>query len=113
MLEHEESECSTEQEQQGHELMTLSLNSFLGITSPKTTKLRERINQKDILVMLDSETSHNFISPSFVDNLHQKIYDACNLDVLLRNGMIVKVLRVYRSVNLFSVILTSHHTLSP
>lgn len=57
VLDQEEEALFCEDLQQEQELMTLSYNSFLGISSPKTTKMRGRINQKEVLVMLDSGAS--------------------------------------------------------
>ena len=41
------------------ELRTLSFSSFLGLDSPRTTKLRGCINNKEVIVMLDSGALHN------------------------------------------------------
>lgn len=44
----------------------------------------------DVIVMLDSGTSQNFLAPSVVHKLRLKICDDNILDVLLGKGVIVK-----------------------
>ena len=40
-------------------LMVLSMNSFLGISTPTTTKIRGSVNKSSVVVMLDSGATHN------------------------------------------------------
>ena len=51
------------------EVRTLSMDSFLGIDSPKTMKLRGRIGQRELVFMIDSRASHNFISLEIASKL--------------------------------------------
>ena len=85
-------------DQQQQVLRTLSLNSYLGINSPKTTKMRGYIQDKEVIVMLDSGASHNFISPEVVDKLRLKVYADSSLDVLLGNGVTVNALGICQAV---------------
>lgn len=71
-------------------MMGLSLSSFLGLSSPTTTKLRGLIQKNSVVVMIDSGATHNFISPAAVRNLHLKTTRYDNLNVLLGTGVSVQ-----------------------
>lgn len=42
----------------------VSLNSVIGLSNPKTMKLRGLIGDQEVVVMIDPGTTHNFISLS-------------------------------------------------
>ncbi|XP_010456599.1 PREDICTED: uncharacterized protein LOC104738057 [Camelina sativa] len=71
------------------EVRCLSLNSFLGLHSPRTTKMVGLIGKCRVVVLLDSGASHNFITPSVVNNVKLKTHAAGSLEVLLGNGAFV------------------------
>ncbi|XP_048623763.1 uncharacterized protein LOC106412841 [Brassica napus] len=80
-------------------LYTLSFNSYLGIDSPKMTKMRGYIYGKEVIVMLDSGASRNFITPGVVNKLQLKVYADSSLDVLLGNGVTVNALGICQAVH--------------
>lgn len=47
----------------------ISLNSVVGLTSPKSFKLRGEVNGKPVVVMIDPGATHNFISSKAVEEL--------------------------------------------
>lgn len=57
----EESVKREHMEEDQKELMELSLNSFLGISSPTTTKMKRWIGRIEFIIMLDSGETHNFM----------------------------------------------------
>lgn len=82
------------------QLKTISLQSFYGIDSPTTTKLKGIIKKHTMVVMLDSGATHNFISPMMVEQLKLKIDRAQGLEVLLGTGVSVNGTGVCRSVQI-------------
>lgn len=59
-------------EELGHEKADhpeISLNYVVGITSPKTFKLRGDVNGKEVITMVDPGATHNFISSIVVEAL--------------------------------------------
>lgn len=40
----------------------VSLNSVVGLTSPKTMKMAGKIGDQEVIVMIDPGATHNFIS---------------------------------------------------
>lgn len=45
----------------------VSLNSVMGITSPKTLKMLGVIQGQEVVIMVDPWATHNFISTDLVD----------------------------------------------
>ncbi|KAF7842370.1 wall-associated receptor kinase-like 10 [Senna tora] len=64
----EEEEHNEEGEATGN-LMSLSMNSIVGITNGRTMKLIGKVRGKEVLIMIDCGASHNFISTSLVEKL--------------------------------------------
>lgn len=99
VLGEDESDCDEKDDEVVQILTTLSLNSFLRIDSPKTTKLWGYINHQEVIVMLKNRVSHNFISPEMVRKLSLTVSEGSSLDVFLGNGVMVKAMKVCRAVS--------------
>lgn len=55
---------------------TVSMNSIVGITNPKTLKLVERIQGGEVVVMVDPGATHNFISLKAVEKLGVAVHES-------------------------------------
>ena len=82
-------------------LMELSLNSFLGNSSPTTTKVRGTINMNRVVVMVDSGATHNFISPATMAQCKLTATNNANWEVLLGTGLSVHSSGVCQNVQVF------------
>ncbi|WVZ17654.1 hypothetical protein V8G54_010636 [Vigna mungo] len=65
-----------------------------GLSTPKTMKLKGRIGRREVLVLIDSGASHNFISQELVDGQKKKISGCCKR-VILELGSIEIVENFY------------------
>lgn len=70
----------------------LSLNAFLGQPSPTTTKVRGVVGNREVIMMLDSGATHNFITPAVAKQAHLKLCHQQGLDV--RSGTRIAVSRL-------------------
>lgn len=64
----------------------VSLNSVIGLSNPKTMKVRGLIGDLNVIVMIDPGATHNFISLSTVAAAHLPIVEAGSFGVSLGNG---------------------------
>ncbi|KFK24096.1 hypothetical protein AALP_AAs58075U000100, partial [Arabis alpina] len=88
----EESMAGEELEEEQKEFMELSLQSFLGISSPTTTKVRGLIGRTEIIIMLDSGATHNFISPDVVKKTKLRPQKNNSYEISLGTGITVQSL---------------------
>lgn len=84
------------------ECMAFSFNSFRGNFSPTTTKVRGTVGKAGVVIMWDSGTTHNFISPAAMKKLRLKCREDLNLTVRLGTGITVQGMGVCDAVS-FSV----------
>ncbi|KZV57116.1 peroxidase 64 [Dorcoceras hygrometricum] len=68
----------------------LPLFSISGMTQPQTMKLRGRIKDEEVIVMVDSGASHNFVSRKLVEKLGLEIDEAVRFGVCLGDGTKVR-----------------------
>ena len=68
------------------EFVHLSLNALAGTVNGEVLKLRVLVQNKMMLILIDSVSSHNFINSSFVSQLGIPIIAAPSRKVKLANG---------------------------
>ena len=61
---------SEEEIADGPETVTLCVSSLVGFCSPRSMKVRGRIESWEVIVLIDFGASHNFITENLVSELH-------------------------------------------
>lgn len=72
------------------EIAALSLNSMAGLGSPKTFKIRGMIAEMEVIVLIDSGATHNFISDDIVRLLELPLSASASYGVVLGTGESVR-----------------------
>ncbi|KZV57865.1 hypothetical protein F511_03434 [Dorcoceras hygrometricum] len=70
--------------------LELPLFSISGMTQPQTLKMRGQIKDEEVVVMIDSGASHNFVSRQMVERLGMKIDETVRFGVCLGDGTKVR-----------------------
>lgn len=86
LVEDEEDDASKEVLAQEEKPMELSTCSAEGLTSPRTLKLRRKIGGKEVVVLIDSGASHNYINQKVVKEMRLPIIDTPPYSVSLGDG---------------------------
>ena len=81
-------------------MVELSVNSVVGLSSPKTIKLLGEIKGEGVIVMIDPRGTHNFISVEMVWKWGMEVERATSYGVVLGAGLTVKAEGIYRGVEL-------------
>lgn len=71
-------------------LPEISLNSVVGITSPKTFKLKGEVNGVTVVVMIDPGATHNFVASQVIQELGIDCNDSQSFGVSLGTGETVQ-----------------------
>ncbi|KAF7810390.1 Retrotransposable element Tf2 [Senna tora] len=71
-------------------LMSISLNSVVGITNEKTMKLMGKVRGKEVLIMIYSGATHNFISEELVKKMGLDMENTKSYRVTLGDGYTVQ-----------------------
>lgn len=80
--------------------MELSLNSVVGLTTPRTMKLKGLIKGVEVVILINSEASHNFISMELLKKLGLGLDTTGSYGVVIGTGLTVKGEGVCRGVAL-------------
>ncbi|XP_038907170.1 uncharacterized protein LOC120092972 [Benincasa hispida] len=92
-IEDEIAELSTEDE-----IVELSLNSFAGIDSPKTVKLMGTVGDNNVVVLIDSGATHNFIDDQLVSTLNLPCSPTSSCGIMLGTGKSVRTNGICKGV---------------
>lgn len=76
----------------------MSLNVFLGVDTPTTTKVKGKFGQLEFVVMIDCGATHNFVAPNVVQKAKLPVYTDRKFQVLLGTGVTVESVGVCRRV---------------
>lgn len=92
------------------EIMELSLYSFLGWSSPTTTRIKGKIGKTSVVVLIDSGATHNFISPEIVKKARLQSTKGSKFTVMVGTGISVHGSGICKGVELQlqSVMITTN-----
>ncbi|XP_038906781.1 uncharacterized protein LOC120092698 [Benincasa hispida] len=81
------------------------LRSMFGLSARGTMKLKGELKGKEVLVLIDCETTHNFVHQKIVRELHLPI-DKKNFNVVIENGTVIQEEGVCKALELNPPALT-------
>ena len=88
------SNCSMELEETEDskkvEVAEISISSIMGISSSRTIKLRGTLQRKEVVVLIDSGATHNFVSSALVEQLKLEPDQTRGYSVLTAGGVTFK-----------------------
>ena len=72
------------------EIAKLSINSVVGLSTPKTMKVQGKIAQQEVVVLINCGAKHNFISTKLVQKLTLTVEGTSEYGVLMGTWAAVK-----------------------
>lgn len=71
-------------------VVELSINSVVGLSKPGTMKMKGKIDEEAVIVLIDCGEMHNFISEKLVTSLNLPMMETANYGVTLGSGTTMK-----------------------
>lgn len=99
-LSEEPREIAVEADEVEAMVVEISINSVVGLTSPRTMKLRATLFREDVIVLIDSGASHNFVSEKLIQKLGLRPSATAAYGVLVAGGVKVTGKGVLNDVEL-------------
>ena len=81
-------------------IQTISCNALAGITTPKTLNIEGHIKRKNVIVLIDSSSTHNFIHFKVDKELNCFLYPAPECQVMASNGGPINCSRKFHNIKL-------------
>jgi hypothetical protein len=64
----------------------ISLNALIGSSSSQTLKLIDYINKKNLIILIDSRRTHNFIDRRISQEIHCYVHAVNKFQIIITNG---------------------------
>jgi len=77
-----------------------SLHALLGFSTPQTLKLIGYIKHYKVIVLIDSDNTHNFIHRRVTQDIHRYVCSISNFQFMITNGGMMKYGCPYENVKL-------------
>ncbi|KAA0057268.1 Ty3/gypsy retrotransposon protein [Cucumis melo var. makuwa] len=68
----------------------LSINSVVGLTNPGTMKVKGKLGEEEVVVLIDCGATHNFIAEKLVEKLQLPMKETPNYGVILGSDTAIK-----------------------
>lgn len=86
LMEPEQTQEETTPNQEENDIAEISLNAMVGGEGLNTIKLPGLIHKREIIILVDSGSTHNFVDPALVHQLKLPTETVCPLQVTVANG---------------------------
>ncbi|KAG2689172.1 hypothetical protein I3760_09G128300 [Carya illinoinensis] len=64
----------------------ISLHAILGSSNPKTMRIRGKIGNQSVTILIDSGSTHNFLDPAILNRVPLTIHEEERVNVKVANG---------------------------
>ena len=88
------------EEEDTAEVAEISMNSVVGLSSPRTMKLKGRMGKEEVVILIDSGASHNFVSEKLMRKMGVTLTETASYEVLVAGGVRVRGKGVVEGIDL-------------
>ena len=71
-------------------MVELSINSVVGLTNPGTTKVKRKIRDREVVILVDYGATQNFMSEKLVGELQIATKETAHYGVIMGSGTSIK-----------------------